>query len=275
VKVLSNAHTHTVFCDGENTPAEMAAGAEALGFTSLGFSSHSPTPFDPTCPGVADEKAYRAAVGEVAKQWAGRLEIACGMEQDIFAPVKREDYDYVIGSMHCLKDAKGNFVAVDSTPGQVLDLRNETFGGDGVAMAKAFFAQTVQGIEDFRPDIAGHFDLLVKFNGGGDLFDEESEAYQSVALEAADAAADILLGYGGIVEVNTGGMSRGYRNLPYPLPFLLRHFARRGVRVMINSDSHSVDTLNYKLDEALELVRVAGFGSIAMLQGGRFVDVKI
>ena len=138
-------------------------------------------------------------------------------------------------------------------------------------MAKAFFAGVVQGIADFKPDIVGHFDLVVKFNGAGDLFDEDSKAYQGAALEAADAAADILQGYGGIVEVNTGAMSRGYRNLPYPLPFVLRHVARRGGRVMIKIYRHAMDPLEYKYDEALALVRQAGIDSMTRLQGGRLL----
>ena len=41
-----NLHTHTTFCDGADTPAEMAEAALRLGLDSLGFSGHSPFPDD-------------------------------------------------------------------------------------------------------------------------------------------------------------------------------------------------------------------------------------
>ena len=37
-------HCHTSLCDGQNTPAEMAAAAFAQGVKVLGFSGHSHTP---------------------------------------------------------------------------------------------------------------------------------------------------------------------------------------------------------------------------------------
>ena len=40
-----NYHTHTDFCDGQNTPEEMAEAAAKKGFTALGFSGHSYTDF--------------------------------------------------------------------------------------------------------------------------------------------------------------------------------------------------------------------------------------
>ena len=44
--ILSNAHTHTTYCDGKNSAEEMVQAAIARGFRCLGFSCHSYTPFD-------------------------------------------------------------------------------------------------------------------------------------------------------------------------------------------------------------------------------------
>ena len=35
----SSTHNHTTWCDGKNTPEEMAEAAWKLGFTDLGFSA--------------------------------------------------------------------------------------------------------------------------------------------------------------------------------------------------------------------------------------------
>ena len=43
--ILSTVHSHTTYCDGKNTPAEMAEAAYKLGFLSYGFSAHSHLPY--------------------------------------------------------------------------------------------------------------------------------------------------------------------------------------------------------------------------------------
>ena len=66
-------------------------------------------------------------------------------------------------------------------------------------------------------DIIGHFDLITKFNEGNALFDASDERYKS----AAKAAAEALLKTPAVFEVNTGAMSRGYRDEPYPAKEIL------------------------------------------------------
>ena len=56
----SSTHNHTTFCDGQNTPEEMAEAAYALGFTDFGFSGHTYVDFADY--GVKDELAYVRAL---------------------------------------------------------------------------------------------------------------------------------------------------------------------------------------------------------------------
>lgn len=58
----SNFHTHSILCDGNDTPAVMAAAAVEKGLTRLGFTGHSFLPFDPCGMTVEQETNYRAAV---------------------------------------------------------------------------------------------------------------------------------------------------------------------------------------------------------------------
>ena len=39
--IKTNFHTHTIYCDGNDTPEELIKAAIDNGFTSLGFSGHS------------------------------------------------------------------------------------------------------------------------------------------------------------------------------------------------------------------------------------------
>ncbi len=38
--MIANFHTHTVFCDGRNTPEEVVLSAIEKGFSAIGFSGH-------------------------------------------------------------------------------------------------------------------------------------------------------------------------------------------------------------------------------------------
>ena len=275
MKCVSNVHTHCTWCDGVGTPRRVVEAALALGFSDIGFSSHAPAPFDPTCPGVADEKAYRQDIHALKEEFAGRISVLCGMEQDYFAPVNGVNYDYVIGSSHYLPIDGNSCIAADGHIDKVIQARDEEFGADGIAMATAFYQMSADHIRRDKPDIVGHYDVITKFNKDGTLFDEDSSAYKNAALESLDEIISTVKEYDGMIEVNTGALVRGLREVPYPAPFMLQHMAQRGVRAIITADSHKVETLNGGFDQALAFMQQAGFTSMAVLQNGKFVDVKI
>ena len=104
MRFLSNAHTHSTFCDGKNPPEEMIRAAEKLGFVSLGFSGHASQGFDLEYSMTAEtQRAYFETVRALGS--AAKLCVWAGLEQDTFAPdalkaENRRAADYVIGSAH-------------------------------------------------------------------------------------------------------------------------------------------------------------------------------
>ena len=81
--ILTNYHTHSDFCDGEGPLSGYAEAAFAKGFKALGFSSHSPVPYenDWTMQHARFDE-YLKTAESLKKEWAGRLEIYTGMELD-------------------------------------------------------------------------------------------------------------------------------------------------------------------------------------------------
>jgi histidinol-phosphatase (PHP family) len=67
------------------------------------------------------------------------------------------------------------------------------------------------------------------------------------------------------LEINTGGMARGYRKRPYPALFLLREWHDMGGRIIITSDSHRADTVIFGYKEAAEIAGAAGFARSTIL----------
>ncbi|MBR4702724.1 MAG: histidinol-phosphatase [Oscillospiraceae bacterium] len=248
-------HVHTSFCDGSASPAEMAAAAFRQGLEILGFSGHSHTAFDESwCMSRAGTEAYRAEVSRLREEYAGRMEILCGVEQDYYSEAPTGGYDYVIGSVHYLK-ADGEYLPVDESAGDQLVAAEKHFSGDLLSFAEAYFETVCRVPEISCCRVIGHFDLIAKFNEGGILFDESNPRYTA----AWKMAADRLLPSGLPFEVNTGAISRGYRSVPYPAPPILKYLAERGARFLLSSDSHRPETLCYGFDHwQRELLALGG-----------------
>lgn len=275
MKIISEAHLHTYYCDGKNSPTEMAEKAIELGYTALGFSAHSPAPFDPDCFGIlGKEDEYISAIHKLKKEYAGKLEILCGIEQDYDAPVDLSKYDYLVGSVHYLEDADGKHVPLDNTTEHLEYLIQNKYNGNGDKLYQDYFDKMVDNVRKYKPTIVGHYDLIVKKNPDNRLFDETSEKYRNYAKSSLDKIIDETLSYGGIIEINTGGISRGARRTPYPSKELLAHMVNRNANITVNSDSHSINTLGFGLQDAVKLLQKVGGKTIWMIQDGKFKEFE-
>ena len=78
-----------------------------------------------------------------------------------------------------------------------------------------------------------------------------------------------------IFEVNTGAMYRVGNSSPYPSGFIMKQLKKHNMKITISSDSHSVDSLNYKFDEMTDYCKKYGFDEIYVLKNGAFRAQKI
>ncbi len=269
--LTSSTHNHTTLCDGKNTPEEMAEAALAAGFTDFGFSGHSHALFDPGfC--IRSEKEYVRTLRALQKDYEGKLRVAVGLEQDYYAPVEnRAALDYIIASVHCFRSDAGRYYAIDGSARELEMCVNEMFGGDGLAMARAYYALVADHARQAHPEIIGHFDLVKKNNRDGRFFDEDCAEYRDAALAALEACA----GTGAVFELNTGGVFRGYREEPYPTGFLLEALREMGARVTVNADAHCAAAICFHFEESLALLRKIGFRTVTVLENGRFVEKSL
>lgn len=264
-------HTHTTFCDGKSTPREMVEAAYRMGMTDLGVSGHADfSMFEPGF-GMDDEKLrqYTEELQELREEYRGKMNLYIGIELDGLGPVQKAEY--AIGSSHALiKD--GEYVCVDDTEEKLVKAVETLWHGDWYAFAREYFEAEAQIYDRTKCDFIGHFDLLTKFNEGYKHFDETKDAY----LEPAITAMHKLAALGIPFEINTGAMSRGYRSAPYPSAALLKELCACGGRILINSDSHSTDTIGYGFKQAQELAVACGFKSVCALKpGGGFREILL
>ena len=250
-----NFHTHSVYCDGRDTPQDIIKEAIKKGFTDIGFSSHSHTPFDPFyCMTPESTRIYRKKVLELKEKYKNHIKVHLGIEQDIFSPIKPVGYDYIIASLHYV-EKDGEYISLDDST-KTFEKAVRVFGS-AKEVARNYFSLVGNTLEYTDADIIGHFDILTKFNENGVYFDENDSDYIKFATDAMEKLLSVPF------EVNTGAISRGYRSKPYPSLTLLKKLCDMGGRVVFSSDAHTKENIDYAYADALELIRAAGFKDFA------------
>ena len=251
--ITTNFHTHTVYCDGKDTPEEMVKAAIDKGFTSLGFSGHSYLEIENDFSLTKEsEKEYFKEINRLKDKYKNDIKIFCGIELEYFSPTPQYKYDYTIGSVHyILKD--GQYYAVDLSSDEVVKVVNGLYEGSFSTYAEDYFNLAADVVNKTKPDIIGHIDLVSKYCEIVDL--KITNRY----LNAAQECIKKLAPYGIPFEINTGAMSRGYRTAPYPSPEILKLIKLYGGKIVISSDCHNKDHLDFAFDKAVELAIRCGF----------------
>ena len=251
---FSSFHTHSLYCDGKNSPEEMVQEAIAQGCPAIGFSGHSNTPFDPGyCMDEVREPAYRAEILRLKQVYRGRIQIFLGIEQDYYSEPADPSYEFAIGSVHYVRK-NGTYLSIDDTPEILSQGVEDLYGGDWYRLCEDYYSLVARVPEKTRCQIVGHFDLITKFNEKHRFFREDHPRYTAAALRALRS----LLSQGALLEINTGAMSRGWKTVPYPARFLLEEMGKNGTKAILSSDAHRREDLLFGLSEAAALARECG-----------------
>jgi histidinol-phosphatase (PHP family) len=263
-RILSSPHVHTTYCDGLSSVEEMILSALDHGFESLGFSGHACQNFDKRYSmTAAAERAYIREVTAMRRKYAGRITIWLGMERDQWSYAQREPYDYVIGSVHYLRDGQA-YVTVDGDPAALDDYCHRRFDGDGIALAGEYYRAISEYVCQYKPEIIGHLDVIRKNNTGSKYFNTLSPVYREIVQKALEAMASSKA----VMEVNTGGMARGGLDTPYPELFALRQWHKLGGEVILASDCHKADDIAFGYEKGLSVIREAGYDHALALGRG-------
>lgn len=243
--ILKDYHIHTTFCDGKNTPEEMVISAIKKGVLELGFCIHSYTFFDEIpCKRKEDVDKYFETILALKEKYKSKIKILCGIEQDYYSDPPIHNFDYVIGSVHYLKQGN-NYLSIDLSPENLDNIVKNYYDNDYLLLAEDYYKTLENVVTKTGADIIAHFDLVTKFIEKGTYFDISSERY----LNAAKKCIDKLLKFEKPFEINVGAISRGYRSHPYPASNLLSYIKENGGKFILSSDSHSAENICFQFDK--------------------------
>jgi histidinol-phosphatase (PHP family) len=265
-----DAHLHTNLSPDSDVPIDVfAEQAVELGIPEIAITDH--IDFEPGTPAYeyATHAQRERVVRDAAERWADRgVAIRFGVEvtwdaaweADIRDHLRRQAYDFTIGSVHVYRDspyAPGNvagWVAGRSLPEVVAPY----FDAAEAAARSGLF------------DTLGHIDMVKRY-----LVPHIAAADFAAAPELYERILIALVESGTALEVNTSGL-RQQANETYPAPAIVARYRELGGRaVTVGSDAHRADTFAWALADGYEAVAGAGFEALTFRRGGSPVSVPM
>jgi histidinol-phosphatase (PHP family) len=261
-------HLHTKLCG--HATGEMddyLRQAASKGIKEVGFSDHFPLYFLPpekTIPDYAMSESQLPLYVERVHQAAriSPLKVKLGIEVDYVPGYEKEladrlasyPFDYVTGSVHFI-DGWGFDNPAEIEEYSKRDLR-QVYG--------QYFKLLQQAAMTGLFDVMAHPDLVKKFGFRPEcslapMYEETARVFKQAGV---------------CVEVNSAGLRYPAREV-YPAPALMEVFYRYGIPVTLGSDAHSPEQAGAGLDEALRLVRAAGYKEISIFEGRKRRAVRI
>ena len=198
---------------------------------------------------VDDIDAYCAFVrGETTLALGIEADFVAGREDRMANLLEAREWDYVLGSVHFLRDA-------------AVDMEGEWDvwrSGDPERVWRRYFETLAEAARSGLFDVLSHPDLVKVWGGHRPRPDGDLRRFYAIAVEAM-ADADVA------VEVSTAGLRKPVGEI-YPAPAFLEMCLEAGKPVTLSSDAHTPDQLAFRYEEAVELLRGMGVEEIAVFE---------
>ncbi len=254
---ITDYHMHTPLCGhATGDPGEYAAQAIKVGLEEIGFSDHAPL-VSHEAPGITMSMKqlpdYYRMIEEVQSKFKNELRIKMAIEADFIPGFEDQTkliledcpYDYVIGSVHYIKEW-----GFDNP-----DQRQQWDEKDVNAVYRDYYALLRLSAQSGMFDIMGHVDLVKKF---GQLPTEDLS-------DEVHNTAKIFKECGVAVEINTSGLRKPIKEM-YPSLSNLKIYCKAGVLLTFGSDAHNPKDVGCDFQRAVDLARAAGYSEYVLFK---------
>jgi histidinol-phosphatase (PHP family) len=271
--MLTDYHVH-LRPDDDDTPPERfftaanaeryRAVAEERGIAELGVAEHIHRftqaleiwqhPFwrrwarddvDDYCAFVREETDLRLGI---------EADFVAGRENRIAAFLDAREWDFVVGSVHFVRDA-----AVDL---EGPDWEHVWGRGDSADRVwQRYFETLAEAARSGLYDVMAHPDLVKVWGSARPQPERDPRRYYEPAVEA-------MLDAGVAMEVSTAGLRKPAGEL-YPAPALLAMAVDAGLPIALSSDAHVPGQLGYRYEDAVAALEAAGVREVCVFEGRR------
>jgi histidinol-phosphatase (PHP family) len=162
--------------------------------------------------------------------------------------LEARDFDYVIGSVHFMRDG-----AVDMDDYSVWDS-----GRSADEIWRRYFQTIGEAAASGLFDVLAHPDLVKVWGGERPLPEGDLRGYYELAMEGIAES-------GVAVEVSTAGLRKRVAEL-YPAPAFLSMALEAGAPVALSSDAHRPEDVGADYERALELLDELGVHELSVFE---------
>jgi histidinol-phosphatase (PHP family) len=199
-----------------------------------------------------DLDAYAGFVREETDLKLGiEMDFVPGREDRIATQLDGLDWDYVVGSIHFLRDR-----SLDTEEYSVWDA-----GESPEKVWRRYFETVAESARSGLYDIVGHPDLVKVWGRAVPAPDGDLRRYYEPAVEALAEA-------GVAVELSTAGWRKPVGE-QYPAEAFLEMVVDAGCPIALSSDAHVPEQLGFEYDRALEVLERVGVREIAVFERRR------
>jgi len=268
--VLTDYHLHLRPDDGDAGAAEYfteanaeryRAAATQRGIAELGVSEHIHRfrqaldvwrhPFWRE-QAVDDLDEYCAFVRERTDLRLGiEADFVLGSEQRMAALLDAREWDYVVGSVHFLRDQ-----GVDSAYGGDWDVWDTT--ADPERVWRRYFETLGEAARSGQFDILAHPDLVKVWGGERPQPDGDLRRFYELAM---DGIAESQIA----IEVSSAGLRKPVAEL-YPAPELLTLCIEAGCPIALSSDAHLPEQVGHEYEAALRMLADLGVRELCVFE---------
>ncbi len=257
---------HSKFSDGACVPEDYIVEAIRQQFKGLGFSEHSVLPFSNSFA-LKNEVEYCAEVDRLRNKYNKQINLYISLEADFIPGMsesmsslkKRLDLDYIIGSVHLVREFADSLDLwfIDGPLVQTYDDGiNNIYGGNAKKAVTAYWQQVNQMIMEEQFDLIGHLDKI-KMHNKGRWFNEDDRWYLSLVNETIDLIKEKRI----LVEINTRGKYKKRSETFFPGDYILKRLKDAGIGIVISSDAHHPSEISLCFDEAIKTLKGIGYRS--------------
>jgi histidinol-phosphatase (PHP family) len=176
------------------------------------------------------------------------IDFVPGREDRIANLLEHRDWDFVVGSVHFLRDAS-------------LDTEDYSIWGSGESperIWRRYFETIAASALSGLYDVIGHPDLVKVWGDRAPRPDKDLRYFYEPAVEAFAEA-------GVAVEVSTAGLRKPVGEI-YPARPLLEMIVDAGCPIALSSDAHVPEQLGFRYEEAVELLQELGVQELAVFE---------
>lgn len=254
--ITADFHLHSSFSDDCKVPMEdMILQGISQGLTQMCFTEHNdfeyPTPPEGEGPQfLLNTDAYLYDLIRFREKYADRIKILFGVELGLQPQLMRQDavyaksydFDFIIGSSHLCRGRDPYYPSFYE-------------GRTEKQAYMEYFESVLENIKKHSNfDVYGHLDYVVRYGPNKDR-NYSYVKYRDILDEILKALLDREKG----IEVNTGGLKEGLREL-HPCKDILKRYRELGGEIVtVGSDSHDTGHIAAHFHRAAEILLECGF----------------